>query len=74
MRRQFTTQMTPDTAQNHPKPVRQADDTMSVFVKVKETDETICCSVPANATVHQLKEHIFEQATIPENTCAILLH
>ena len=72
--RQFTTQITPDTAQNHPKkPLRQAD-TLSVFVKVKETDETICCSVPANATVHQLKEHIFEQATIPEDSRAILLH
>ena len=71
--RQFTTQITPDTQKHPEKPLKQAA-TLSIFVKVKETDETICCNVPVNATIHQLKEHIFEQATIPEDSRAVLLH
>ena len=73
MGRQFTTQITPDTQKNPENPLRPAS-TLSIFVKIKETDETIYCRVPANSTVHQLKEHIFEQATIPEDSRAILLH
>ena len=53
---------------------RQAPTTLSVFVKIKETGKTICCVVPADATIHQLKEHIFEQATIPRDSRAVLLH